>query len=338
MGDPNIEIRGYRPGDEVPILDCFHRVFGADTPEGKLRTMERWRWQVVQNPAPGAREAILLAVDSGAPGVKVVGQFAGVPVRMHDRGAEKIGMLAVDLMVDPQYRRGLRKPGLFGNLGAEWFRRVQGPGRHELVYGFPNLLSFRIGNAVLRYEVVRTQVTLFREGLTPLLAGRGVEVERVEKAGPEFDALFDRLAPDLRILVRRDAAYLQWRYLTHPDFRYELYAARDRQGLRGFAVVRVCDWLVPNNCVIADWFVPGGDVDAARELLRRVEEVRARAGSPALSIVVPDNNPWFRDLQSEGFLVAPTDYVCCVVAGGRAYAPSTLRREWFYTHGDFDHL
>lgn len=338
MAEPAIEIRPYRPGDEAAILDCFHRVFGSDTPEGRPRTLDRWRWQVERNPAAGAREAILLALDRSAPSAKVVGQFAGTPVRTFDRGAERTAMLAVDLMVDPNYRRGLRRPGLFGTLGAEWFRRNQSADRHPLVYGFPNLLSFRIGNAVLRYEVVRTQVTHFREPLAPPPAGRGVSIEEVGRAGPEFDALFDRLAPDLRLLVRRDAAYLNWRFKDHPDFRYQLFAARDARQLRGYAVVRVCDWLVPNNCVVVDWLVPGGDVDAGRELLRAAEEVRSRAGSPAVSMIVPDNNPWFADLQRDGFLVAPTDYVCCVVAGARAYAPSALRREWYYTHGDFDHL
>lgn len=336
MSDRSIEVRAYREGDETAILACADRVFGAGAPGSVPRTLENWRWQFARNPAPGAREAILLAVDAAASPVKVAAQFAGLPIRMYDRGAETVAMQAIDAMVDPDYRRGLRKPGLFGALGAEWFRRMQGPGRHELVYGFPTVEHFRFGSSVLHYEIVRTQVTLVREPLTPPLTGRGVTVERVDRAGPEFDALFARLAPDLRLLARRDAAFLQWRFLTRPNVRYHLFAARDVNGLRGYAAVRVCDWLVPNHCVVADWLVPGGDVDAARELLRCVDEVRAEAGSAAVSMFLPDSNPWFRDLQKDGFLVMPTDFLCCVVPGSRAYAPSTLRRDWYYTHADFD--
>lgn len=338
MSEPNLEIRPYRPGDETALLECYHRVFGADTPEGRMRTMERWRWQWEQNPVAGATDLILLAVDRAAEKTRVAGHFACMPVRMFDRGVSKNAGLAVDLMVDPVYRRGLRRPGLFGNLGVEWFTTYQKAGMHDLVFGFPNQLSYRIGNAVLCYEVVRTQPVLYREPLSTLSRGRGIEVQEVSEADESFDALFERLAPDLKLLVWRDAKYINWRYATHPDFKYRIFAARDANGLRGWAVVRVCDWFVPSNCVLVDWLVPGGDIDATRELLVAAGAVRADSGSPCTSILLPDNNPWYRDLQLEGFMVIPTEYICCVVSLGKPYSTYVLRREWYYTHGDFDHI
>jgi len=196
--------------------------------------------------------------------------------------------------------------------------------------------AWRVGNALLRYEIVRTQPALYREPLGPIAAGRGVEVAEVARAGPEFDALFARLAPDLRYLAVRDAAFLNWRFADHPDFRYSMLAARDANGLRGYAVVRRCDLLTPGNVVLVDWLVPGGDLDAGRELLRAADRIRAATGGPALSIVIPDCNPWFRDLQVEGFAVAPTDYMTVVVSAGAAYATPALRRDWYHTLAEFD--
>ncbi|MBI3819949.1 MAG: hypothetical protein HY286_14730 [Planctomycetes bacterium] len=337
MAEQNIEIRGFKPGDEQPLLECYHKVFGADPPGG-ARNAERWHWQFINNPTPGGKELILLAVDRDAPSTKVVGHFGGMPMKMFDRGAAKNAIIAVDEMVDPGYRRGLRRPGLFGNLGMEWFKRHQSSESYPLVYGFPNLAHFRIGNAVLRYEVIRTQPVLYREPLSPVAAGRGVEIVEINKAGEEFDRLFERLAPDLKLLVWRDHKYINWRFLEYRGFRYRVFAARDANGLRGYAVFRVCDWFIQNNCIIVDWLVPGGDIDATRELLRAGESLRAESGGPCISIMIPDNNPWFRDLQYEGFMVSPTDYICCCVSIGKQYSPYVLRREWYYTHGDFDHI
>jgi hypothetical protein len=338
MAEQQIQLRHFQDGDEEALLACMHRVFGADTPEGRPRTLDRWRWQFERNPVPGGKSLVLLAVDTAAPARKVVGHFGGVPIRMFDRGESKIAILAVDQMVDPEYRRGLRRPGLFGNLGLEWFEAHQKPGTNDLVFGFPNLAHFRIGNAVLRYEVVRTQATLYREPIAPLARGRGIEVREAKSAGDEYGRLFERLAPDLRLLVWRDHSYINWRYFQHPDFHYRLFEARDANGLRGWMVVRLCDWFISNNCVIVDWFVPGGDIDATRELLVAAERLRAEAGSPCISIMIPDQNPWFGDLQKEGFLVTPTDYICCVVSVGKNYSPHVLRKVWYYCHGDFDHI
>ncbi|MFN0207931.1 MAG: hypothetical protein ACKVS6_16610 [Planctomycetota bacterium] len=338
MPEQQIELRHFQPGDEQPLLECMHRVFGAGTPEGRPRTLDRWKWQFEQNPVPGGKELVLLAVDNAANPTKVVGHFGGVPIRMFDRGESKIAILAVDQMVDPAYRRGLRRPGLFGNLGLEWFEKHQKPGTNDLVFGFPNLAHFRIGSAVLRYEVVRTQAVLYREPLSPLAPGGGIEVKEVFVANEEYDLLFERLAPDMRLLVWRDHQYLNWRYFKHPDFKYRMFEARGAGALRGWMVVRCCDWFIDNNCVIIDWFVPGGDIDAARELLRAAEAVRAEAASPCISIMITDNNPWFRDLQKEGFMATPTDYLCCVVSMGKNYSTYVLRKDWYYCHGDFDHI
>jgi hypothetical protein len=330
-----IELRDYLPGDEAGILECFHRAFGANTPEQRGRSMAHWRWEFERNPA--ALWRILVAVDPDA-GNRIVGQYAGVPIRMFDRGRSSIATQGVDSMVDPAYRRGLKRPGLFATIGVRWFAKYHRLDVDPLVYGMPVPSTWRIGNAFLRYEILRTQPILYREPVTPIAPGRGVEVVEVPKADGAFGALFAKLAPDLRYVAVRDDAFLNWRFVDHPTFRYRILAARDARGLRGYAVVRTADWLVPGNTVLVDWFLPGGDIDAARELLRAAERVREEAGGSAVSVMIPDCNPWYRDLQIEGFSVAPTEYLTVVIAAGSAYGPGILRREWYYTLAEFDIL
>ncbi|HKE01679.1 MAG TPA: GNAT family N-acetyltransferase, partial [Planctomycetota bacterium] len=177
MSAPSISIREYRPGDEASIVDCMRRVFGAGTPEGRERTLEHWQWEFAKNPTGLWR--ILVAVDDAAGG-KVVGQYAGVPIRMFDRGRVTIATQGVDSMVDPAYRGGLKRPGLFATLGMEWESRFVRSDVDPLLYGIPVPVAWRIGNAFLRYEVVRTQPVLYREPLSPLARGRGVEIVELE--------------------------------------------------------------------------------------------------------------------------------------------------------------
>jgi hypothetical protein len=295
--------------------------------------MDHWQWQYARNPTGERR--ILIAVDERGGG-RVAAQYAGIPVRMFDHGAVTIATQAVDSMVDPAYRRGLKRPGLFATLGAKWYAKWIHPDGDRLAYGIPVPQSWRIGNALLRYEIVRTQPILYREPAAPISAGRGVSVRAVERPGPEFGELFAKLAPDLRYLATRDAAFLGWRFAEHPTFRYTILGAFEGSALRGYAVVRQGDWMVPNNTILADWLVAGGDLDAGRALLQACEAIRVAGRSPLLSILIPDCNPWYRDLQVEGFLVAPSDYMTVVVSSSASYAPHVLRRDWYHTLADFD--
>jgi hypothetical protein len=66
---------------------------------------------------------------------------------------------------------------------------------------------------------------------------RGLEVVRYED---DFDAEFDRLAatdPQAGIIhVARSADYLRWRYRRHYHLEHCVFTARDRTGLRAYAV------------------------------------------------------------------------------------------------------
>lgn len=333
-----ILLRTFQRGDEQVLLHALQRILGSGTPEGHPRTMETWRWRYEQNPAGRGTDLILLALDETGGVPCVVGQFAGTPVRLYDRGTMRMGVHAADQMVDPKVRQGLRRPGLLVQMAREWCRLHLHPGIHEVVYGFPNVAHFRIGRALARYEVVRTQTILYCEPLGVPRRGHGVDVEEFFNAGPEFDSFFNKVAGEFSLTAWRDAQYVRWRYLDHPEFKYRLFVARDAQGIRGWMVVRHCDWLVARNCIIIDWLVPAGDMDAARELLYTAENLRCENGGACISTMISESSAWFRSFQLEGWLVAPTEFICCIISGGRDQRPSVLRRDWYYCHGDFDHV
>src|SRR4029450_5983704 len=52
----------------------------------------------------------------------------------------------------------------------------------------------------------------------------GIEVRRITTFDARFTALWDRVAPKFSFAVRRDAAYLQWKYVLLPHVRYQIAA------------------------------------------------------------------------------------------------------------------
>lgn len=325
---PDYELREYRAGDLPSLLDCFNQVFRAGDPAHKDRTPLEWKYLFEDNPA-GRR--VWLALCEG----RVVAQYAALPARVWMAGAERTFAQIVDSMVHPEHRSGLKRPGLFVLTALPFFEAYGGRDKDWVHYGWPVESAWRIGKTFLKYEVVRTQTVLAR-GPDPA-ARRPPEVELLARFDDQARWLYDRCAGDFGASTIRDAAYLNWRFVDNPFHRYQLFGARDAEGvLRGYAVYRLADWKLPRMGVIVDWLVPPGEPEVG-ELLRRAIDARAAEdGATTVALVLPEWSPWFERFQDWGFLVLPTDYYMV----GRNFHPRFdmrwLRENWWYQLSDSD--
>ncbi len=93
----------YRHGDALEILAVFRRVFGVD------RSLAAWRWAFLENPE--GTHIFVARLPSG----RIVSQFAGIPRRMKLGGGTACFAEIVDSLTDPEFRQGLKKPGLFAS-------------------------------------------------------------------------------------------------------------------------------------------------------------------------------------------------------------------------------
>src|SRR5439155_24247648 len=64
------------------------------------------------------------------------------------------------------------------------------------------------------------------------------ECEPIRRFDSSFTALWERLAPKFDLAVRRDAAYLNWRYIEPPHVRYSVVALKRQGEVHGYAVYR----------------------------------------------------------------------------------------------------
>ncbi len=89
----------------------------------------------------------------------------------------------------------------------------------------------------LPYHVrdARLPVTVPRPWLTRLA---GYRVERITRFDERWDDLFRRVRGAYRLLVERDARYLEWRYARCPDTEYFIWAVFRRRRLVGWSVFR----------------------------------------------------------------------------------------------------
>lgn len=341
-----VTIRPYRPGDEHAILDTFNLVFRETNGEGYVdRTIDVWNWQFRDNPE-GLR--ISLAVtDDGT----VAAQYAGVPLRHATWRGEQTFVHIVDSFVHPQYRQGLKAPGLFVNTALPWFADCYRRG-DALPYGFPVPRAERIGQRYLYYHRLRVVDYLCRDlsGDAPSEPPRGITVEPLRDlsdptSAAELDELFARFARQRGCLTKRSAAYLRWRYQLAPGAPYQPWAARRGGTIVGLVVLRPQNELIGGACTIVDWVAPGPDatsVDAAVHdaLLAAATAVGRAAGRRVLLAVFADPSLEHASLRQRGFVVTPSSHTMerrlTYQIFEHTLSEDFVREHWWYTLGDSD--
>jgi hypothetical protein len=329
------QIREYRPGDEASLLRTFNQVFAAEDPGFVPRTLDEWRWSALGNPA-GFR--IWLALTAGAEGgaqQEVVAQYAAWPMRMMVDGGVRHFAQIVDSMVHPEHRAGLKRPGLFVRTAWDFFSAYGGADRDLVHYGMPVASAWRIGKTFLEYELMRTHGLLAREvGPDP---GEPPEVRPIERFDEQARWLYDRCAGAFGVSALRDDQFLNWRFVDHPRRRYECLGVRDGAGiLRGLAIYRRGDWVLPDMGLLVDWLVPPEEPEVAELLHRALLHRAARDRVSALTGLIPDWSPWFPWLQDRGWLVYPSDYFMVSRHFHPRFDPLWLRDHWWYQLADLD--
>ncbi|HET7436661.1 MAG TPA: GNAT family N-acetyltransferase [Thermoanaerobaculia bacterium] len=237
--DERFTIRAYRDGDERAILDLFARSF----PHAP-RSVAHFDWKYRRNPF--GNERISLAFDREANDA-LVGHYAAYAVPFVDDGRVLDAQQVGDTMTDPAIRHIGRGPtSLLGRTALHFYANFC-EGKVAFNYGFnvANIQKFSL--RFLRSDRVEPVTYRVRDlrahPLKPLTRSerwlRGFQLELVQRSSGDFDELFARAARAYRFLVRRDARYVQWRYLDCPDVSYFVVAIRKWRKLAGWIAFRI---------------------------------------------------------------------------------------------------
>ncbi|MBN2492113.1 MAG: hypothetical protein JXQ29_14800 [Planctomycetes bacterium] len=326
--ETGITIAPYAPGDEHAILACFKKVFNVE------RSLAHWYWKF--RDCPYGLHCYLAKTPTG----QVVSQFTCVPVLCRVGSATYVFSQALDSMVDPDFRKGLKKPGLFALTVLGYVNRYGHEHEEAVGFGLPNAQAYRIGRRLLGYSFLHDVVTLYKPHERLAADGAAgpaeLEVARVSRFGPDADALWAAAAPFIEVGTIKDARYLDWRYADCPDVDYALLVARDRRGqARGLAVARG-DYIGTRDAVLCDWVVPADDPEAGRALLVAVESEARRIGAAGLEVLFAQYAPEYRWLRDWGYEPRETQFIQVA----RSYTPKVplerLRERWSYMLGDYD--
>ncbi|MEO8382895.1 MAG: GNAT family N-acetyltransferase [Acidobacteriota bacterium] len=320
------DTRGYREGDEAAILELFSRSF----PHAP-RSLKHFEWKYRRNPS--GNERISLTFDEGS---RLIGHYSGYAVPFRAYGKDVLAHQIGDTMTDVAVRHIGRGPtSILGRTALDFYARFCEE-RIAFNYGFnvANIQKFSL--RFLRSD--RVEPVTYRVAPVPRPLprlerwARGFQLELVRETGPEWDRFFERVAGTYRFLVRRDARYLQWRYLDAPDGEYALVAVRKWRRLVGWIVFRIREHRFTWGDALFDPRFP----DAVEVALRHVVP-----SYPVDSIEAwfPPRPRWFHAILTDlGFETRPEPQNLSVMCVPFTWAEvvDRMREDLYYAWGDSD--
>jgi GNAT superfamily N-acetyltransferase len=347
--DTMAEIDRYRPEDRRQVEALYRRVFGPDAADASRL---RWDWQYRRNPhVPADGPRIWIARE----GSTVIGQYATMPVRLSVMGQEIDASWGTDVMVAPErQRQGLgdqlfrtwdRETGAALGLGlsessARLFEKMHWPN-----VGPVTCLVKPLSRRALRNPTLPTGVNRFVSYVTlpwvrrvaRMLPLEG-EVQPVRHFDDGFTRLWERLKDKFAFAVRRDASYLNWKYLQAPHVRYVAAALVRNGDAAGYAVYRHVQEPRGRVTLLVDLFADPEDASGVLTLLRWIDR-EARAADSDKIRTFALNEPFRKLLRQSGYYQrrkAGIEFVAKINAIDVPPGYYTGRDSWHVTLGDSD--
>lgn len=230
-------IRQYHAGDEREILLMFKEAFNVD------RSPEHWNWKFRDNPY-GSYNISEAFSDEGV----LVTHYAGYPVPFYSAIADMPGTFLSYQIGDTMTRRSFRnigtgKTSLLARTANHFYAKFCKESI-PFTYGFNTGHIKKLGMRYLGYKYI-DPVTFWTKDIMrdpfkpPKLLSRlfsGLTVEEVHHVTDEWDSFFDRVCASYKLLVKRDANYLRWRYINCPDKVHRIFTIRRKGRLTGWSV------------------------------------------------------------------------------------------------------
>ena len=342
------DIDRYRPEDKRAVEALYRRVFGNDAAEASRL---RWDWQYRRNPNnPGQEPEIWIAREGPA----IVGQYATMPVQLLVRNQEVQGSWGMDVMVAPERQR----QGLGEVLFRTWDRNVGaslGLGLSDSSYRlFQKLRWPDVGpvpclvkpltRRALRRPTWPVPINRLVSALTlpiikivsrtrPLRA----EVRLIQRFDDSFTSLWNELAPKFDLAVRRDAPYLNWKYVSSPHVRYSIAALRRDDRNIGYAVYRHLHEPRGRVTLLVDFLADPDDESALSTLLHWVDREARLADSDKIRTFALHAG-FRRALRRAGYFVVKSTMEFVVKVNAVDVAPAFYEDpdRWHVTLGDSD--
>lgn len=307
-------------GDVGDCQALFRSVFASDI------SPSLWEWKY----GHGRGRSILARDQQGV----LIAHYGATIRRIHLFGEPTRALQSCDVMVRKQDRGLLTRSGVFFQTAREFQERfLNDLGMFPLAFGFPQFRAMRLPVLLGLYREVDRVNVLFWEPMrhADFLAPRVFMLNDNGTILALVNRLWGKLVVQLDsyIAISRDADYIRYRYLNHPEVSYRFLLVKKpwTRRLLGLVVIRLDEGKIQLMDIL-------GDLRDIPEVIRGLRCAMVELGGNVMTgWVATSQLPYF---QGSGEVLQDID----VRIPDHAWTPGlpieNLRERWWISLGDTD--
>ena len=332
----DLEIKPYESSYWEQAASLFASSFGHSW------SLEHWQWKYGGNPWGTGR--IMTAWEKG----RMVGYYGAYPVEILD-GEHSIKALHIgDVMTAPDARKKrVGKRSVIARLATAFYKVMC----HDVAfnYGCPSSKHMRLGRLLLDYHDLGPveawscplEALEQADNRRSLLSLFGIskkcskdDVEEVDGPGPDWEKLFNQVHGKYGMLIRRDLAYLRWRYSLIPNKKYRFFRVRKRGDTLLWAVLEKQE----ENLALGDFMLDPAHPDC---LFALFSYIRASwSEEKAFSLWGGDSPSWLTAFYKKAGLKKEKHplniQLAATIFDESNYPPELIQAKRYYSMADFD--
>jgi predicted N-acetyltransferase YhbS len=362
----NWTIRKANLQDRDAIVQLLKESFsGYWTSTQSIYSHEFWNWLYRDNPGGGS--ITFVAEAEG----RIIAHYPSVLENLKVNDNIYLAGMVLHLTTHLDYRR----KGIFKNLGKSALEELtRGNIPFSLAFpndkslpGFINKLGFsqianlpllikpirikRIIRAIIKHPFFAQLVSFLLYPLHSVLfhnwilqrRDKDVKIEPKQVFDYEFDSLWIRSMSQAKVMVRRDAEFLTWRFNQRPKQKYNTLAALKNNELAGYIITRKADISSLRVGIVMDYLVLPKAADIFRALLNNAIDNFRKEEMDLCIAASLKNNMYYKTLRRAGFIAIPPRFnPRRLILVGRLNQDTADKgifldkRNWFVTFGDWD--
>ncbi|MBU0605757.1 MAG: GNAT family N-acetyltransferase [Candidatus Omnitrophica bacterium] len=360
----------------VELIEFFRAAYAGEFNAAGYRDdkkiIDKWEWANLNNPnRNGFRSMAWICRENNSR--RIVGHFGIMPVSLKYKGSYYPAVWGRDLIVLPQFRKLGIGPFLTSFVLKEArdeaaIFMIAGLNDNDQVYRMYNKFGFADMGHIPLYvrvnrlkPVIRSKIN--HKILTPLLSGvgnlaiklyygcirafgysrsdnGGICIDEIASFDGSFDRLWEEASAPFDIIVRRDSAALNWRFVRQPYWDYKIFKAsrKDRREPAGYIVLREGKSRGLRTGIISDIFASADDQEILRSMVRFAVSYFAKNDYIAIIRCDVLSKAIGSALVNSGFISIPsgTRFMFTNIRDGLYPAPFKDRNNWFIDYADSD--
>ncbi len=301
------------------------------------------QWEYIDNPG-AAKDCpfIWLARMDG----KIAGHFCVMPAALKINDKAYKGGWCQDLIVSRQYRKMGIGRSLVSHVikeAAKYLDLLLVAGTNDASYLICKNAGFiDTGNIPLYVRVNRLKLGNFSIKLFSRAKSTDIYIKEITSFDDSFDKLWLTASPAFGFIIRRDSAYLNWRFVSQPYPGYKIFKAfrKDTDDTAGYIVLREGESRGLRTGVITDIFASLKDPDIITSLIDFAISHFSKRDDIALIRCDVLNKDIGKALKKHGFasIYSNARFMAIDTKNELGAAFFTRRDNWFldYADGDLD--